>query len=335
MKAPLPIERLADDSFEVIALRSPAQHLANAVGAGDDRSGVAGAAPDAIDGEVDPGDALDDVDDLLDRGAVAIAAVAYQGRPAAPEIGERRHVGVDQVGDLDVVAHAGSVSRRIVFAEYFEAPMSPQRGLHPALDQMRRVRRRLAQPPLRIGARDIEVAQRDVAEVVGPGGILEHPLDHQFRPSVGGDGSQRRLLADRFGGSLAVDSRGRGEDEIAHSALDRAFDQIARLGHIVEVIAERVGDRFRNDDLGRKMGDRLDLVLLDEPADQAAVAKIADRERRRFRNRPGEPGREVVDDDDLLAGVDQSQRHVTADIAGAAGNQNAHFAILRRSRVAT
>ena len=38
---------------------------------------------------------------------------------------------------------------------------------------------------------------------------------------------------------------------------------------------------------------------------------------------------------ETVAGVDQSQRHVTADIAGAAGNQDAHFLILQRSRVAT
>ena len=42
------------------------------------------------------------------------------------------------------------------------------------------------------------------------------------------------------------------------------------------------------------------------------------------RDRPAEAGREIVEDDDLLAGVEQLPDHVAADIAGAAGDQNAH-----------
>ena len=156
VEAPFPIERLTDDPFEIVPLGPPTQDLANAIGARDDRGRITRAPPDLVNRKIDPGHALDDVDDLLDGRAVPIAAIADQGRPAAPEIGERGHMGVDQVGDVDVVAHAGAVSRRIVLAEYVEAPMSPQRGLHPALDQVRRIWRRLAQAPLRTGARDVE-----------------------------------------------------------------------------------------------------------------------------------------------------------------------------------
>jgi hypothetical protein len=55
-----------------------------------------------------------------------------------------------------------------------------ERGLHAALDQMGRVRRRLAEAPLRVGPGDVEIAQRDIAKVVGAGGALEHPFDHPF-----------------------------------------------------------------------------------------------------------------------------------------------------------
>ena len=56
----------------------------------------------------------------------------------------------------------------------------------------------------------------------------------------------------------------------------------------------------------------------------ALVAEVALDQRRLRRDRPGEAGRQVVEDDDPLAGIDQLPDHVAADIAGAAGDQDAH-----------
>ncbi len=72
------------------------------------------------------------------------------------------------------------------------------------------------------------------------------------------------------------------------------------------------------------MGDRVDLVLLDQPRDEVGVARVADDEARRLGNGPVEAGREIVENDDLLPGVEEAERHVAADVAGAAGDQNAH-----------
>ena len=82
------------------------------------------------------------------------------------------------------------------------------------------------------------------------------------------------------------------------------------------------------------MGDGVDFMLFDEARDQFGVAEIADHEPRRFRNRPGEAGRQIVENDHLFARVEKPERHMAADIAGAAGHQNRHFplAILFGSR---
>jgi hypothetical protein len=69
-----------------------------------------------------------------------------------------------QIADVDVVADAGAVRRRIVGAEHVDAFAPAERGLDRDLDQMRRARRRLAGAQLRIGAGDVEVAQDDMAE---------------------------------------------------------------------------------------------------------------------------------------------------------------------------
>ena len=59
-------------------------------------------------------------------------------------------MGVDQVGDLDVVAHAGAVAGRIVLAEDIHVGETAERRLYAALDQVGGVRGRLAQPPMRV-----------------------------------------------------------------------------------------------------------------------------------------------------------------------------------------
>ena len=113
---------------------------------------------------------------------------------------------------------------------------------------------------------------------------------------------------------------------MADAALHRRRDQRARLDRVVEVVAERIGDRIRHHDRAGEMDDRLDVVLRDQPANEFFVADIAIVEPRFWRDRPLETGGQVVEDNHVLAGVDQPPDHVAADIAGAAGDQNAHDA---------
>jgi hypothetical protein len=100
-------------------------------------------------------------------------------------------------------------------------------------------------------------------------------------------------------------------DPAAHGRLDEG----ARFDGVVEVVAERVGDGLRHHDLGGEMRDRLDAVLADDAADEVLVAHVADDELRLGRQGPVESGRQVVEDDDLLAGVEESQNHVAADVS--------------------
>ena len=58
-------------------------------------------------------------------------------------------------------------------------------------------------------------------------------------------------------------------------AFDRALDQRPRFDGIVEIVAERVGDRIRYDDRAGEMDDRVDLVLAQQARDQILVADIA------------------------------------------------------------
>ena len=87
---------------------------------------------------------------------------------------------IDQIRDMDIVAHAGAVRGVVIGAEDGEMRHLARHRLAGALDQMGGARRGLAGAPLGIGARDIEIAQNHVAQTMGYTGISNHLLRHQL-----------------------------------------------------------------------------------------------------------------------------------------------------------
>ncbi len=73
--------------------------------------------------------------------------------------------------------------------------------------------------------------------------------------------------------------------------------------------------------MGGEVHHRAGAVLVDEPLEQRAVGHVAD-DQRRVAHRLPEPGAQVVEHHDALAAVAQLQHDVTADVAGAAGDQD-------------
>ena len=113
---PADVPGVADDAGQVGVLRRPAQVRADAVARGDQLRRVAGPALADHDRHRVAGDLADGVHDLLHREAGAVAQVVD------PVLARRRgrqgqQVGVGEVGDVDVVADAGAVGRRVVLAE--------------------------------------------------------------------------------------------------------------------------------------------------------------------------------------------------------------------------
>src|SRR5262245_58352895 len=97
-----------DDGGETGVLGFPAEVGVGGVAAGDEGGGVAGTA--GGDGGRDgvAGDGAAGVDDLADRETRAAAEVVDAVRARGGGV-EGQHVGVREVGDVDVVADAGAV----------------------------------------------------------------------------------------------------------------------------------------------------------------------------------------------------------------------------------
>src|SRR5579862_3144181 len=98
--------------------------------------------------------------------AVAIAAIECGARAAPAQMRKRRQMRARKIADVDVIADAGSVGRRIIRAEDLELGAASERGFAGDLDQMRGRRRCLASTQLRVGAGDVEVAQHDEVETM-------------------------------------------------------------------------------------------------------------------------------------------------------------------------
>ena len=65
----------------------------------------------------------------------------------------------------------------------------------------------IAGAALGICARNIEVAQRHMSEIVRTRGVLEHPFRHKLGAAVGRSRPQRSVFTDRFACGTRVDRR--------------------------------------------------------------------------------------------------------------------------------
>src|SRR3546814_9305217 len=97
---------------------------------------------------------------------------------------QRIDMGGGEVADMDIVAHPGSVGRVVIGAVDGDVAALADRGLYGDLDQMRGTGGGLAGATLRIGAGDVEIAQRAEVNRMGGGRIGQHPLGHQLRPAI-------------------------------------------------------------------------------------------------------------------------------------------------------
>ncbi len=72
------------------------------------------------------------------------------------------------------------------------------------------------------------------------------------------------------------------------------------------------------------MGDLGDIMGADRLFNQRLIADIALNELHLGGNRPPEPGRQIVEHDNLLAAIEQFEHHVAADVTRPTRDQHRH-----------
>ncbi len=232
---------------------------------------------------------------------------------------QRREMRGGQVTDVDIIAHAGSVRRVVIGSEDRDLRAQADAGLGRDLDQVSEVLAPLARSPLGIGAGDVEIPEGHVIERPGRRDVAQHLLDHQLAVSVGIDRGGGRLLGDRHALGRAVDGGRGGEDDAPHAAVQTGAYQAVALDHVVEVVGVRVFDRLRHHDASGEMNDGPDPVVHQQRRDARGIPDISLRETYAVRHRLRARVREVVEHEDLVAGIDQAISRVRSDVARPTG----------------
>ena len=158
--------------------------------------------------------------------------------------------------------------------------------------------------------------------------IPQHPLGHEFRAAIGVDGAGRVIFPGASAVGDAVHGRRRREHELRDAVGGTGREQRARAGGVVAVIFEWVADGLRDAERSGEMQHGVDVVLAQHPRDERGVGDIAQHEGR-IEHGLAEAGAEVVEHHHALAALAQLQHRVAADVARAAGDEDAGSSCLR------
>jgi hypothetical protein len=98
-------------------------------------------------------------------------------------------------------------------------------------------------------------------------------------------------------------------------------EQLHRFRHVVPVIIERLGHRFTHQRKGGEVHDCVNPMPGEKPVQQRRIAQIPFDEGS-VRQQVAVTAAEVIQNDDLVAGTEEIQHHVRADVARAADDED-------------
>src|ERR1700742_4021131 len=109
-----------------------------------------------------------------------------------------------------------------------------------------------------------------------------------------------------------------------HAGSYRGLKQGMRLDRVGHVVAERIDDGVRNNDLGGEVQDRADMVLPDQPRYQLRIADVTDVKANAGRNGLSRSGRQIVQHDRRFAAIEKGEDCMAANETGASRDQYRH-----------
>ena len=150
-------------------------------------------------------------------------------------------------------------------------------------------------------AGDVEVAEAHAAQAVRAAVPAERGLE---RPLLSPYGLIGRSGASSGIGSTsghAVDRGARREDDAPDADRPGGLEQRDPAGDVVAVVPRRLDHRLADQRARRAVQDRLDPLVDQQPRDGVGVAVVPDVQPAPRRDRVAVTGREVIEDDDVVA----------------------------------
>jgi L-threonylcarbamoyladenylate synthase len=127
---------------------------------------------------------------------------------------------------------------------------------------------------------------------------------------------------------IAINGGRGGKQEAFDTGNNGGFEDIQSIGDIVAIVERRVAGGFNDRDGAGAMDDSTRAMQGENSIEPLPIGAIALLETRRRRHKGRKAGGKIVVDDDILAAIEQGERDVRADIAGAAGDED-HAFVLR------
>ena len=310
--------------------RAPAEFAHRPLAGGDQHRGIPGAAVDVARRDRVPGDAPAAVDHLAHAEPGAVAQV---DDPVASRFGvlQRQRVRVGEVAHVDVVADAGAVRGGPVVAVHQDLLAPAGRHLQHQRDQMGLDGVPLTEPG--VGAGDVEVPQARRPQTVRGGVGGDGVVDGQFGGAVGVGGAGGRILGDRNRFRLAVSRRGGGEHQPRCCGRTDHLEQLERLDDVAEPVPLRRLDRLPDQGARREMQHPVEGAVAQQSRGRRHHVVVD--EIRAVGHCVGVSGGQIVDDHHPVSLLEKHFRAHTADIAGAAGDEQLHAKALACSTMLT
>ena len=289
---------------------------------GDDAGRVARAPRRDPVGHGAPLHPLDGGDDLEHARGLVAADVegAGRGRGVVEQHLRGRDVGLGEVLDVDVVAQAGPVRRRPVVAVDGHRLARLGRPHH----QRQQVRRAPVGQLRRRGPGHVEVAQRGPAQTRGVGVAAHRPLPRELGLAVGARRERRVVLGDRLRARLAVDRGARGVDDPPDPRRGHGPQQRDGAADVLLVVVQRHRDRLGHRLLRGEVHHPVERPPRGQSGEHGGQVRVEQARAQQLDvvgEALGQPRREVVHHDGVVAGRAQRTHHVGADVAGPSGQQ--------------
>ena len=331
----LPVPAVAAHIRDVV-LGLPTHHALGLGGIAPVGSDVTGAALANHIGQLLAAGLGEGGDDLEHRSAGAGAQVKDLDAGLAVHPVERGHVTRGQIAHMDVVANAGTIGRGVVVAKDLNGLELANGDLgdvgHQVVGDTLGV---LADQARRMGTDGVEVTeQHDIPFGVGGVNVHKDLLDHPLGPTIGvGRGLLRILLGDGRVVRVAVDGRGAREDDGLAAMVAHDVDEHQGVLDVVVVVLDGLAHRLADGLKAGKVDDAVDLMGIEDLVHRIAVEHVGLVEGEVLGGLVAHDGLdavdgdgagvgEIIDDDDLVATLEQLNDGVRADKAGATGNED-------------
>ena len=295
-------------------------------GAGDQDGRVTEAARGFNNLNREAGDMPRGVNHLAYAEAAPVAEIVDKalGRRVATQPVKSQEMCGGQVADVNVVANACAIGSGVIRSEDGDAFAHALGGLKDDGNQVGFGV--VVFPEIAGGPGGIEIAQAGVTETVDAMKPVEHALDEQLRFAVSVGGLERIALLDGDVLRVAIQRRGGGKNEARNAEFENGFEQGESVAGIVAEIFFGGGHGFAGFDGSSQMHDAVERVLAHQIAEEGTVAEIAGDRACAAGQRVAIAFAEIVENGDVMAGVDKSCCDNAADVTGATGDQDLQFA---------